>query len=101
MWSILENVPCALEKNIYSGLFVWMQFPEESNNIIVLLCHLGSLLPYFCLQNMCIDMSGVLKVLTLIVFPSIYPFIFVRFCYMHYFAPIIGAYILMSVTSFS
>ena len=23
MWSILENVPCALEKNVYSGFFLF------------------------------------------------------------------------------
>ena len=43
MWSVLENVPCALEKNVYSGYFGCnvLKISIKSN-----LYHLGSLLPY-------------------------------------------------------
>ena len=42
MWSILENVPCALEKNVYSVFFGCNIMKISINCFIVL----GSLLPY-------------------------------------------------------
>jgi len=31
MWSILKNVPCSLEKKVYSCM--WMECPEDINEI--------------------------------------------------------------------
>ena len=55
----------------------------------------------FCLEDLSIDVSGVLKSPTIIVFPSISPFMSVSICCMYLGAPILGAYILMIVISSS
>ena len=55
----------------------------------------------FCLEDLSIDVSGVLKSPTMIVFPSISPFMSVSICCRYLGAPILGAYILMIVISSS
>ena len=55
----------------------------------------------FCLEDLSIDVSGVLKSPTLIVFPSISPFMYVNICYIYVGAPIFGAYMLMIAISSS
>ena len=69
MWSILENVPCMLEKNVYSGFFLNLFFwcissiPCISNkfnfSIIPLRISVASLL--FCLEDLSFDVSRVLR----------------------------------------
>ena len=51
MWSALENVPHALERNVYSGficsaLVLYIVVCRQKLNSTGLLCHLGPLLPY-------------------------------------------------------
>ena len=62
MWSILENVPCALEKKMYSSAFGWnvlkMSMRSFSSNISFKTC--VSLL-IFCFGDLSIGVSGVLK----------------------------------------
>ena len=55
----------------------------------------------FCLEDLSIDVSGVLKSPTMIVFPSISPFMSVSICCRYLCASILGAYILMIVISSS
>ena len=55
----------------------------------------------FCLEDLSIDVSGVLKSCTVIVFPSIFLFMSVNICFMYLSVPILGACILMSVVSSS
>ena len=55
----------------------------------------------FCLENLSIDVNGVLKSPTMIVFPSIPPFMSVSICCRYLDAPILGTYILMIVISSS
>ena len=55
----------------------------------------------FCLEDLSIDVSGVLKSPTLIEFPSISPFMYVSICCRYLGAPVLGAYILMIVISYS
>ena len=55
----------------------------------------------FCLEDLSIDVSGVLKSPIIIVFPSVSPFTSVSICYMYLGAPILGAYILMGIVVFS
>ena len=55
----------------------------------------------FCPEDLSIDVSGVLKSPTMIVFPSISPFMSVSICCRYLGAPILGAYILMIVISSS
>ena len=51
----------------------------------------------FCLEDLSIYVSGVVKSPTIIVFPSISPFMSVNICLLYFGAPILGAYMLMSV----
>ena len=55
----------------------------------------------FCLEDLSIDVSGVLKSPNIIVFPSISPFMSASICYMYLGAPIGVAYMLTSVISSS
>ena len=67
MWSILENVPCVLEKKVYSSAFGWnvlkisMRF--ISSNVSFKTC--VSLL-IFCFDDLFIGVSWVLKSSTII-----------------------------------
>ena len=55
----------------------------------------------FCLEDLSIDVSGVLKSPAMIVFPPISLCMSVNICCRYLGAPILGAYILMIVISFS
>ena len=102
MWSILENVPCALEKNVYSDFFRCnvLKLSVKSNFSIVSF-RISVALLICCLADLSIVVSGVLKSPAMIVFPSISPFTSVSICCMYFGFPIIGAYILMIVISYS
>ena len=99
MWSILENVPCALEKNVCSGFF-WMKISIKSNCSIVSF-RISVALLIFCLEDLSTDVSEVLKSPTIIVFPSVSPFISVNICLLYLGAPISRAYMLTSLISSS
>ena len=75
MWSILENVPCALEKRVYSSAFGWsvlkISMRSISSNASFKTC--VSLL-IFCFDDLSVGVSGVLKYPTLIVLLSVSPF---------------------------
>ena len=83
MWSILENVPHALEK-VYSSEFRWnvlmIAMRSISSNVSVKTC--VSLL-IFCFDGLSIGVSGVLKSPTIIVLLSISPFMSVSVCLMY------------------
>ena len=76
MWSILENVPCALEKKVYSSAFGWnvlkISMRSISSNVSFKTC--VSLL-IFCFDDLSTGVSGVLKSPTIIVLLSISPFV--------------------------
>ena len=61
MLSILENVPCAVEKNVYSAAFGWnallISFKSVWSNVSLKAC--VSLL-IFCVDDLFFDVSGVL-----------------------------------------
>ena len=84
MWSILENVPCTLEKKVYSSEFGWnvlkISMRSISSNVSFKTC--VSLL-IFCFDDLSIGVSGVLKSLTIIVLLSISPFMSVSVCLMY------------------
>ena len=75
MWSILENVPCALEKKVYSCAFGWnvlkISRRSISSNVSFKTC--VSLL-IFCFDDLSIGVSGVLKSPTIIELLLISPF---------------------------
>ena len=75
MWSILENVPCALEKKVYSSAFGWniLKISMRSISSIVSFKACSSFL-IFCFDNLSIGVSGLLKSPTIIVLLSVSPF---------------------------
>ena len=77
MWSILENVPCVLKKNVYSADLGWSVLNISIKSIwsSVSFKAIVSLL-IFCLDDPSIAVSGLLKSL-LIVFLSVSLFMFV------------------------
>ena len=80
MWSILENVPRALEKNMYSSAFEWnvlkISMRSISSNVSFKTCFLIN----FCFDDLSIGVSRVLKSPTIIVLLSISPFMSVSVC---------------------
>jgi len=74
MWSILENVPCALKKKVYSSVFGW-KVPKISirpiwSNVSFKVCVSLMILGF---DDPSIDDSGVLKSPTIIVLLLISP----------------------------
>ena len=80
MWSILENVPCALEKKVYSSAFGWnvLKISMRSISSDVLLKTCVSLLIFY-FDDLIIGVNVVLKSPTIIVLLSISPFMSVQF----------------------
>ena len=80
MWSILENVPCVLEKKVYSSAFGW-------NVLKILIMSIWSSVSFkacvslliLCFDDLSIGVSGALKSPTIIVLLSISPFMSVQF----------------------
>ena len=81
MWSILEKVPCALEKKVKFIVLGWnvLYISIRSNWSVVAFKVCVSLL-IFCLVDLSLGVSGVFKSLTIIVLLLISPFIFVSIC---------------------
>ena len=83
MWSILENVPCALEKKMYHSAFGWnvlkISMRSISSNVSFKTC--VSLL-IFCFDDPSISVSRVLES-PIIVLLSISPFVSVSVCLMY------------------
>ena len=81
MWSILENVPCALEKKVYSSAFGWnvlkISMHFISSNVSFKTC---VFLLISCFDNLSISVNGVLKSPTIIVLLSVSPFTSVSVC---------------------
>ena len=82
MWSTLENVPCSLEKKVYSSTFGWnvLKIPMRPISFNVLFKTCVSLL-IFCFDDLSIGVSGVS--FTIIVLLSISPFMSVSVCLMY------------------
>ena len=83
MWSILENVPCALEKKVYSSAFGWNVLKASmrsiSSNVSFKTC---VSLFIFCFDDMSKGVSRVLKSPTIGLL-SISPFMSVSVCHMY------------------
>ena len=92
IWSILENVPRALEKKVYSsasGLNVLkISMRSISSNVSFKIC--VSLL-IFSFGDLSIGVSGALKFPTIMVLMSISPFMSVSVYLMYWGAPMLGA----------
>ena len=81
MWSILENVPCAPEKMMYSSAFGWnvLKISMRSISSNVSTC---VFLLIFCFDDLSISVSEVLKSPIITVLLSISPFMSVNICLM-------------------
>ena len=84
MWSILENVSCALQKKVYSSAFGWnvlkISMRSISSNVSFKTC--VSLI-IFCFEYLSVGVSEMSKFLTIIVLLSISPFMSVSICLMY------------------
>ena len=84
MLSILENVPCALEKKVYFSAFRWnvlkISMRSISFNALFKIC---VYLLIFCFDDLSISVSGVLKSPTIVVLLPISPFMSVSVCLMY------------------
>ena len=99
MWSVLENVPCAFEENVYSNFF---GCPEnKKSNFSLVSFRKSAAVLIFYLKDLSIDVSGVLKSPIVIVVLSIFPFMSVSICCRYLGVPMLEAYILMIVVSSS
>ena len=85
------NVPCALEKEVYSSVFGWnvLKIPMRSilSNVSFKTC---VSLFIFCFHDLSIGVSGVLKSSPIIMLLSISPFMSVSVCFMYWCAPMLG-----------
>jgi len=99
MWSILETIPCTLEKNVYSGFFGCQVLKISiKSNYSKVSFRISVALWIFSLENLTsIVVSEVLRSPSIIVFPSISPFMSVSICCTYLGAPVLGTYILTSV----
>ena len=101
MWFILDKVPCALEMNVYSAVLgwnvLWISNKSYWSNVS---CKTTVSLLIFCLDDLSIDVSGILKSPTIIVLLSISPFMSVNICFVFLGGPVLDAYILMSAILF-
>ena len=79
MWSILENIPCALEKKVYSSPFGWAVLKISARSIFsngsfkTCVCSLT-----FCFDDLSIGVSGALKSPAILVLLSVSPFMCVK-----------------------
>ena len=94
MWSILENVPCAPEKKMYSPEFEWnvLEISMRSISSNVSFKTFVSLL-IFCFDDLSIGVRVLWKSPTITVLLSISPFMSVSVCLMYWGAPILGPYL--------
>ena len=81
MCSVLENVPCAHEKNVYSDSFGCnvLKLSIKSKFFIISI-RISVALLTFSLEDQSIDMTGVIKSPNIIVFPLFSPFMSVSIC---------------------
>ena len=102
MWLILETIPCVLEKNVYSDCFQCNVLKMSmKTNFSIVSFRISAALLIFCLEDLSTDVSGVLISPTIIVFTSISSFMSLSICCMYLGVPILEAYILRIVISFS
>ena len=75
MWSILETVPCALEKKVYSSAFGWNVLKISMRSLTSNISFKTYVfLLIFCFDDLSIGVSRVLKSPTIIVLLEISPF---------------------------
>ena len=94
IWSILENILCVLEKNVYSVDFEQNVLQVSAKSVwYSILFKAGVSLLIFCLNDLFIDESWVLKSPTIIVLLSISLFRSINICFIYLGAAMLGAQI--------
>ena len=89
MCSVLENIPCALEKNVYSAAFRWNALYVSITSIYSNVSFQVTVILLIFLSDLSIDVSGLLL---------IYPILLVNLC-LTYSASLLGVYIFTVVFS--
>ena len=80
----MENVPCALEKKVYSYAFGWNVLKISMRSILANVSFKTCVsLLIFCFDDLSIGLSGVLRSLIIIVLLSISPFMSASICLMY------------------
>ena len=103
MWSLMENVPYAFEKNVYSATFGWnaLYIWIKSIRANVSFKAYVSLLTFF--SDPFIEVSGALKsptILLLLLTCVSYTFMAVSICLIYWGAPVLGRCLFATVFSF-
>ena len=100
-WDVIYpgEVSCALEKMV--KFIVWDEKISIRSKWSIVSFKVCVSLLIFCLVDVSIGVSGVLKSSTIIVLLLISPFILVSICLTHWGAPMLDAYIFMIVISSS
>ena len=75
IWSVLENVPCVLDKNVYSAIVGWNILCMSAQHIWSIVFKFSVSLLIFCLDVQSILQSGILK------FPMYFSFQFCSICF--------------------
>ena len=90
VWSTIENIPCMLEKYMYSWVLLDIMSCGCQFSPTDTLCHLGLLLPYwfFSLDYLSIDINEVLKYPTLLISLSVSLFRCFSIYFIYFDAPI-------------
>ena len=83
MWSILENIPCVLEKIVYSAALGWNAQRAQLNPSDLVYYLRPPFHCWFSLWKRYVDVKGVLKSLTLTVLWSIPLFMFIKICFIY------------------
>ena len=100
MWSILENIPYALEKYIYSAIWGW-------NALKISIKSIWSSVPFkaaisfliFCLEDLPVEIIRVLTCLTMTAFLLISPFMSMKICFTYSCPPMMGVEMFTRVIS--
>ena len=101
--SFLENVPCVLEKSVYSAVWGWNVLYVATKFIrynMSFEASVFSLISY--LDDLCISVNGVLKCPSIIVLLSVFPVMFfdINIFDIYLDVLVLEAYIFVTVTSF-
>ena len=84
MWSVLENIPCTLKKNVFCLFFPAMEYPvDNKSNSSILFFRISAALLIFCLDDISTHVSGALKSPTITVLLPISPFVSVIICFIY------------------
>lgn len=95
--SILESVPCAFEKNIYSAVVGWNALDMSVRSMVFF--NFSVLLLILRLDDLSIVERGALKFPTIIVVLFTFPFRSVSICFLYLGALILCAWILTVISS--